>query len=211
MSIFGPIIDGATVEESVMTFLQRWLPTYLAEVARQNGLDPDVWLQPGNWPPSWSNKTRFDLTEETRLPAILVISAGLAGRPIKEGDGNYRATWMIGIAAIVSAKDQDSTNKLAKRYGAAIRWLMMQHPSMEDPNVEGVDWEDEIYDDIPPQQERTLSGVRLVFSVEYTHVMSALDGPVLPADPPPDPTVPYEDWPIIPDIDHVQIEVKETP
>jgi hypothetical protein len=214
MTIFGQVIDGSQVEDIVENFLQRWLPVYLAELAEQRALPRDTWLKTGpqgNWPPSWSRKSQFDYTEETRLPSILILSAGLSGPPWKEGDGTYHATWMIGVAALVSAKDQETTDALAKRYGAAVRWLFIQHPSLEDANVEGTTWEDEAYDDIGVVQNRTLASVRLVFSVQLKNVASSLDGPVLPDDPPPDPTTPYEDWPILEDIDHVHIDVKETP
>jgi hypothetical protein len=119
MTIFGQVIDGSQVEDIVENFLQRWLPVYLAELAEQRALPRDTWLKTGpqgNWPPSWSRKSQFDYTEETRLP-----------------------------------------------------------------------------------------------SVQLKNVASSLDGPVLPDDPPPDPTTPYEDWPILEDIDHVHIDVKETP
>jgi hypothetical protein len=213
-SIFGEIIDGAQVEDIVENFLQRWLPIYLAELADQRGESRDIWLQEGpqgNWPPSWSRKAQFDYTEETRLPAIITISAGIAGPPFHEGDGTYHATWMIGVAVLVSAKDQESTNLLVKRYGAAIRWMFIQHPSLEDPNVEGATWEDEAYDDIGVVQNRTLASARMVFSIQMKNVANSLAGPVLPDDPPPDPTTPYDEWPILEDIDHVHIQVKEMP
>lgn len=206
MSVFGTIIDGSQVEDAVQTFIKRWLPTYLSELADQRGLPRDTWLftdSNGDWAAirSWTNTPQFTLDENTQLPAALVITTGLAGRPVKEGDGSYRATWITGIAVVVSAKDQDSTQRLAKRFGAAIRWLFVQHPSLEDPNVEGTSWEDENYDDVSSEQERTLASVRMVFSIEYHHVVNALDGPVLPADPPADPTVPYTDWTTVGDPD----------
>lgn len=207
-NVFGSVLDGAQVEETVQKFLARWLPTYLSQLAADRGLPRDAWLRE-NWPPTWTNSTTFDLDETTRLPAILILSTGLADRPEMEGDGNYRAKWTVGIAAVVSANDQEATNRLAKRYGAAIRWLMIQHQSLEDPNVEGLSWEDEAYDDIPSGQRRTLASARLVFVIEYRHVVNRLDGPVLPDEPPEDPTVPIDDWGLLEDLDHVHITVSE--
>lgn len=204
MTIFGQILDASHVERTFKAFLDRWMPVYLAEVARQNSLPPNSWLfqRPDGswgWIRGWQAGPRFELDENTQLPAGRMIVAGVAGRPTKEGDGTYRATWTVGMAIVVSAKDQASTDALAKRMGAAIRALVVQHPSLEDSNVEGTSWEDEGYDDVPPEQGRNLASARLVFNVEYNYVVSALDGPVLPSDPPVDPTVPYADWPTVRD------------
>jgi hypothetical protein len=205
-SIFGQVIDGAQVDEAVESFLRRWLPVYLAQMAEDRGLPRDAFPAPK----TWATSTEFTIEKVTQLPAILILNAGLSEPPIREGDGSYRAKWMIGIAVVVTAGGDDplrSVNRLAKRYGAAIRLLLIHHPSLEDPNVEGTTWEDENYDDIPADQDRSMASARLVFEVEYRAVANSYDGPVLPSDPPPDPTTPYPDWPTIDDLDHVHIDV----
>lgn len=209
MSIFGQMLDGAQVEETVESFLKRWLPTYLAQIAEDRGLARNA-IAP---PVSWQNTPEFTLTESTQLPAILVITAGISGQPVRHGDGSYSATWIVGIGVVVTAGGPDparATSRLAKRYGAAIRTLMLQHASLESSNVEGVTWEDENYDDIPTDQRRSLASARLVFSIEFRDVLNALDGPLLPANPPADSTAPYADWSTIPDIGHVYVTAKRS-
>jgi hypothetical protein len=196
--VFGTIIDGSEVENIVQTFLRRWLPTYLAEVAQDRGLPRNA-LQA---PRTWTNSTEFQLDETTQLPAILIISSGLAEAPSRQGDGSFNAKWVVGVAVVVSAggeQPQEATSRLAKQYGAAIRWLITQHPAMENPKVAGVTWDDENYDDVPSEQARSLASVRLVFTVEISDVMNALDGPILPDEPPAPP--PGEAIPETPDWD----------
>lgn len=211
MSVFGAITDGSDVEFIVEKFLRRWLPTYLAEMAGQRGLPRDSFPPPQ----SWTHSTEFNLDETTQLPAILIICSGLAGDPTRHGDGSYSVSWVIGVGVIVSAGGDDphnATNKLAKRYGAAIRWAMTQNPALEDSRIAGLSWDDEGYDDVPSGQARSLASARLVFTIQVDDVMNDMDGPVLPDDPPPDPTIPYADWPLVrdPDSDPPYIPVTVT-
>jgi hypothetical protein len=207
MTIFGYFKDGARVEEAVQSFLKRWLPVYLAEVADQNGLPRDSYQMIK----SWTNSPEFDLDETTALPAALILSTGIdPSSIIREGDGRYTVSWIIGIAVVVSAKDQESTNRLAKRYGAAIRGLLLQQRAMETDDLRVLSWDDEGYDDIPSNQRRTLASVRLVFTIEQQGTMGDNDGPVLPPDPPPDPTQPYQDWPTLADSQHVYVNVERS-
>lgn len=198
--VYGKIIDGSQVEDIIESFLQRWLPMYLAEVAADRGEARDAFQAPK----SWARSTDFNLDESTQLPAILIISTGMSEAPMRQGDGSFNAKWIIGIGVIVSAggdNPAEATAKLAKRYGAAIRWLIMQQQGMESNIVAGVTWDDENYDDVPSDQRRSLASARLVFTVEIMDVMNVHDGPVLPNDPPLDPTTPIEDWPTVRDPD----------
>lgn len=206
MTVFGPMFDGGQVEVAVQRFLSRWLPTYLEEVARQ--ADPPI--EPGtiSKPRSWTTSPEFEIDEATQLPAMLIINAGIAEDSIyRQGDGSYNVSWVIGIASIVSAKDQESTDRLAKRYGAAIRSLMLQHPAMETDNMRVVSWDDEKYDDVPPSGLRTLAGVRMVFTIEAENLTNSHDGPMLTPEPPADPTAPWQDWETLQDAQHVHIDV----
>jgi hypothetical protein len=214
-SIFGQVIDGAQVEDTVKAHLQNWLPTYVAQLADDRGLDRGAFPLPKQW----LNSTEEDTDWEARnLPAILIISSGIDGRPIREGDGSFRAAWVIGIAVVVTAGgvkggkgSRSNTATLARRYGAAIRWAMMQYTSLGNPNVEDVDWIDESYDDVPSDESSALASAQLVFRIEMRDVLNDTLGPGEP-DPIPDPIPnPYPDWGVLPDIDHVGISLTKEP
>lgn len=210
MSIFGELIDGAIVEEDIKSHLQLWLPTYLTQLAEDRGLARGAIALPK----SWVNTTEFDTEWSAHnTPAILIISSGLAGPPIREGDGSFRGTFMVGIGVVASAGGKDSrknSNILARRYGGAIAWAMMQNPALSD-QVEGVTWEDLGYDDITPEDHSGLASANLVFSVEYANILNANLGPGTPT-PLPDPVDdPYPDWGVLPDIEHVHVELTKEP
>lgn len=208
--VIGPIIDAGQVEDDVKAHLELWLPTYLAQLAEDRGLPRNTFLRDdGSAVANWQHTTDFDVTETTQLPAVLIINTGVNGTPQREGDGSYRVTWLIGIGVLVSAGGDNpalNSSRLAKRWGAAIRCAMVQY-CLDNPSVEGIGWEDEGYDDVPTELQRSLASARLVFSVEYRDVVNTNLGPGQP-DPHPDPvTEPYEDWPTVQDADHVHVNV----
>jgi hypothetical protein len=202
---FHRILTGADVEDAAIALMQKWMPTYLAEMERQTGRTADSLPHVR----SWVRTNEFEKFPEDQLPAVLVICPGLADEPVKTGDGKYRAGWALGVAVVVSARDQAVTQELAKVYAAAIRALLLHHPSMEGL-ARGMEWNDERYDDLAQVDERTLSAARQVFTVEVDDVTTARAGPAAP-DPLPDHHEPYPPDAIVPDRDHVDqtIELEE--
>lgn len=186
MTIFGSIFTAALLEDAAIEHLKAWMPTYLAEMERQNGLDPESLPMIR----SYTTLNEFDAWEEEQTPAIVVVSPGTIGEPLKEGGGLYRANWALGIGCIVSARDRVSTNRVAKLYGGAIRAAIMQHESMGGV-AEGAEWSSERYDDVPSEASRTLAAAQLLFEVE---VRSVLDGSAGPAEPLDDPYTAPADW-----------------
>lgn len=209
--VFGQMIDGAIVEDDVKNHLQNWLPTYLTQLAEDRGLDRGAIALPKNW----YNTTDFDTDFSARnTPAVLIISSGISGAPIREGDGSFRCTFLIGIGVVVSAGGDNSqlnSNRLARRYGVAIATAMLQNSALNSEQVDGVTWEDLSYDDVPSDDQSGLASVRLVFSIEYRNVLNSNLGPGTP-DPIPDPIDnPYPDWGTIPDAAHTFIDLTKEP
>lgn len=214
MSIIGPRIDAAFATEEIQGHLENWLPTYLAAMASDLGLDRKTYLlDDGTAVGTWVYSTEFDVTDATALPAVLLINAGLAEPPKMEGDGSYRATWTIGIGGLVSAGGDNptkNTNTLAKRWGSVIAQIMLQ-ADLESEYLEAITWLDEGYDDVPAQAQKSLGSFRLVFAVEYRNVLNSNMGPASP-DPLPDPVnSPYPDWGTVPDADHVHVQIQKEP
>lgn len=205
MSIFGDFVDSAQVEASVTALLQTWLSTYLYELERQKGLTEGSLARPRSYNVESGPGVAFLGAEQ--IPAIMVVSSGLAGKPAREGDGSYRASWIIGVGAVVSARDAQSTRLLAGHYAAAIRMLLLQK---RDAQWEGITWEDEGYDEIGTEEGRSLAGARVLFTLDYRHVATSGTGPVEPMPHTPE-SDPYADWPVIPDAAHVIVTTERTP
>jgi len=199
-SIFGRIVSGADVEQWCLACVRTWIGTYLSEKERQ---DEEV-VGSLQRPRSYSVAPTFDRWPEDQLPAIVLVSIGLADQPVKYG-GAFRARWDMGLACICSARTQGESHAMAQRYMAALRALFIQRPSL-DGVASGTVWMGESYDDIDFDETRSLSAGIAQFVVEVDDVTSANAGPITP-DKPLDPdTDPWADWPLVETAD-VEVDV----
>jgi hypothetical protein len=211
-SIIGNIISPDVVQDTVIAHLKLWLPTYLCEIDEQRGLARGL----TSWPKSWQVVPSFDNTLDGQIPAMLVICPGTAKPPIKEGSGSYRATYTVGVAALVKGPDQLTANKIAKRYGAAIAACVLQEKGRIHNNVHACGWEGDSYDDILAESDRTLSSATVHFSIEFSNVLNERLGPsspIITPDPYEAPNTepkkePYAPWGVIPDEQHIHISVE---
>src|SRR5213595_2918227 len=112
--IFGTIISGSQIEDAVIAQLELWLPVYITEMEVQLGMVCGNVPAPRSYQPAKD----LELFEENQLPACIVMSPGISGKPRMEGDGNYSAAFRVVIGVLTSARDQDSTRTVAKLYGA---------------------------------------------------------------------------------------------
>lgn len=191
MSVFGPLVDGSQVEVWTRDVLRTWMATYLGELERRTG------RAAGSLPLPRSYVTVNDFTRwpEDQLPAVIIVSPGLAAEPTRRGSGDYHASWVIDVGVIVSAATHAATRDLAKLYALAVRAALLQHRSLGG-NATNVDWLDESYDDLPPEPERTLAAGLGRFHVAVDGVVNTDAGTARP-DPPPDPAVAPADWPTV--------------
>jgi hypothetical protein len=205
MSIYGRIITGEDVRQATIAHLKRWTPVMLSEVAAQSGRER------GDLPGfrAWGVAKNVDNWPENQLPACVVVAPGLAERPERHGDGTYRAKWSVGIGAVVSGQDLESTRSLVELYTAAVRSAMLQHPSLAQwdeaqekyvPFALGVEWLDESYDELGFNDSRTIAAGVVSLIVEVDRVLDSFGGPVHPPpppDPPPGVTTDPGDWGIV--------------
>lgn len=201
MSTIGPILDPGLLHDSLIAHLKKYLPIWLAEVDAERNVPV-----PTSLPKAYEVVSAIDLSSEPQMPAIYIVSPGMADPPMREGNGTIRCVWEVNIAAIVNGPDQVATEKLGKRYFAAILGCIMAKRSLGDPNVRGTDFMGDSYNDLPADERRTKGIAYLRFNIEYDHVARSLMVNI-PDDPPDDPTTPLPDYPTLPDIDHVHVDV----
>ena len=204
--VFGPLVTGADVERAALDTLKLWTPEYLAWVERKTGRTPRSLPAPR----SWVTASSAERWVEEQLPSVLLLSTGLAEPPRPDGRGIYTATFALGLAVVVSARDAEAVNELAKLYTATYRKLLLDRSSLGGL-ADGVEWVDERYDALPgdPKRRRQLASGQVVFRVEVPNVVSAGAGPATPrTDPYP---TPYPDAPQVATADvRVQPEAIET-
>jgi hypothetical protein len=202
-SAIGPIVSGHDVEQATLAVLRRWMPTYLAEAERQTG------RVVGSLPVirGWTVATTFDKWPEDQLPAIVLISPGLASPPDADGGGEYRARFMLGAVVIVSAATEAATRELAGLYSAVMRACLIQHQSLEGFGL-GVQWLDERYDDLNFDDGRSLAAGQVTFTIEVGGIARRWNGPAHPSEPPATPTDPI---PEDATVETVEVETRPVP
>lgn len=189
--LFGPIVTGHDVEEAVRDHLKNFSVTYLAEMERITGRDPEKLPKVR----SWTIEPDEPATKwpEDQFPAVVIVSPGLAEKPEVEGDGTVYATWTIGLAALTSAKTEQGSRETAKLYTAHLRAIMLQHPSIGGFAAD-THWLDEDYTILPTDTRRTLAAGYLVFNVTAAEVLNVNGGPI---EPPAEPYEEPDDWPTV--------------
>jgi len=187
--LFKPIVDGSIVEFWAKTTLNAWFQVYTEELELQRealGMDD----QRGTHPLPRSITVVEELNRENadQLPAIVIVSPGLNGQPPKkDGRGQYRATWMLGVGLFVSASTREATKDLVRFYAAVCRGILVQKPSLGG-HAFRTTWLDESYDDdFEFTDTQTISAGQVIFETEVDGVVTHGAGPVTPPDPPTQP------------------------
>src|SRR4051812_35803706 len=146
-SIFGNILVGTQLEVAVMDTLRAWMPTLLQEIEIQLGRTRGEIPVPRYY----TTRNEFTSYPEDQMPMCVVVSPGLLTPPTKDGEGIYSAWFQIAVGFAASAKDADASGFLAKIYGAAGRWILLNKGGLGGLGA-GTDWDDESYDDLVSEE-----------------------------------------------------------
>jgi hypothetical protein len=184
--IYGPLVLATDITDGAELTLQTWLPQYLGRVSRKIG-QGSTWLQP---PRSYKTSNNPLHWPEDQFPAVVMACPGTIGRPMRSAR-LYRAFWELQVVVFVSSKDEPSTDRLAKQYGAAIRAVLTAKADLGGIAA-GCEWQGEKYDiRVSDSTQRTYGSCSNTFSVDVRDVVQALGGPLVVTPPP---VVP-PDWP----------------
>jgi hypothetical protein len=130
-------------------------------------------------PRSVSRVNSFVKEDEKQLPAVIVICPGLSDTPDKRGDRSYTARWLVGVGVVVSARKEEEARKMSRDYGALIRAILLQQPSLG-RFARSTDWIDESYDNLEQSTHRSLQTAEVMFHVEVENVVSGRELPYMP-------------------------------
>jgi hypothetical protein len=185
---FGTFVSADQIEDDLTAFLQKWLATYLGQVAEQNGLARDKYPGPRYWTttPILTN----DTVAQVRYPAILIVSPGLVSQPVKRG-GAYEATYQVGTCVLVSTKTEGSAARTARRYSRAVAAAVLQKQGLETDYVEGVEWVDERFTEFLNASQESVASATMIFNITVNGALDVNAGvsPQYP-DPLPEPASP---------------------
>lgn len=187
---FGPIPTRIGIAAAARTVLSTWLPAYLAEIERQQNLDPESLPQIR----SWTTRTEPTKWSEEQTPACVIVCPGLSGPPERDGNGTWRSRWGLGVAIITSGNSQESVIANSGYYGAAVRACLLQQQPL--PNLDGrLSWLDEDYAEIPEGKSRSLAAARIEFEALIPVTADDMVGPM--GNPPANPYLPPAAWPTV--------------
>lgn len=198
MSIIGRIVLPQHVKNAVAATIRAYLETYLAEVERQEGLDPRTLPVPSEGAYLTRDDDRLEREPEDDGPTVIIMTPGTAATPAVDGDGAYRARWPVNIAVVAEARDQNSTSDLAGYYAGAVRALLVQQGSLMG-FANGTTWKGERYGALPADASESIATAINVFEVDISDVVTRGGGPRDPLDEP------YEETelPTVEDVDVV--------
>jgi hypothetical protein len=204
LQTFGRLLDRTEVERAVLDTIRYWEKTYLAEIERQNGMDPHALQLIKNY----ATRNDWKHFPEDQQPALLAISPGIEGVPFAEGDGAVTARFALGVGLIANGQDEEDTRLLTGLYGTAVLAILLQHQQLgrgvdddyEMGFAETTQWRDLRFNDYPSDQGRTTGSFQAIFVVEVKDVFNTRKGLLVrSADP-------YEENEPFPTADEVTIE-----
>jgi hypothetical protein len=205
---FGPIVIATALDAAVKNTLQEWMPTYQRFIEREGGLASE-WLPK---PRSYTISSDFTHYPEEQLPALLIMSKELS-KPRMDGRKEYRVDAPFCIGAFVSAKDRNSSEALAKYFGAVIRALIVQkgglaNAQQREKGEPGLavttEWTGEKFDvHESDTSKRTIGTVEVEFVAEIRQVVQRLGGP---KEPLPAPQAEPSPWPTVNKLTPVKID-----
>lgn len=176
LDIFGSLVDGNDVSQAIEATLQEWADSYLGRMCRKIS-KPAGWLPS---PGSYVHTNDPHYFPENAPPVVVIAVPGTLDTPIRDGGRYYRAQWDVRLTIFVQANDTDSTERLAKWYGAAFRELILQKRSLGG-FAEGVSWHGELYGTrVSDRDQRTLGSCELRFGVDVRDVVKTFGGPTSP-------------------------------
>lgn len=184
-NLYDRIVTFEQVERAVVATLDLWIDGYLGELERIEGYASGEIARPLGI----VTASQFDKWNEDELPCILVLCAGLDGRPVRRSGGVYEASYLVGVVPIVSDVNVSESRKLASTYVAACRTAIGQHKMLRSSlHPAGFasfsKWRDEKSGEIPFPETRTLASGHVIFSIGVEGVFSEQAGPRVPTDEP---------------------------
>lgn len=190
----GPMIGGDDIEAAIIETLKAWLPAYICQGERERGWE--VGKTP--WPKGWAITGRdLQKLNSDQEPCIVIMAGGITSPPLRQGaPGSMLATWGVSVGSVFNAAWGRASRRHAQLYAVAIRTCLTQR-SLEETSVgikAVIDPLGETYDEMDFAESRSYSTSIASFTVTVDGIGWTSGGPPPDADPPVDPTVPFEPW-----------------
>lgn len=174
---YRDIVSGFEVEQALAGIIREWMPDYLRETEARRGISAGkLPMFRTEVPTSYE----ADRLREDQLPALSIVSPGLADRPeVHNSDGSYFSRWQVDCISVCSGAGNRQARRLAQWYASAVRALVLQHQLLDptELTVMGIDWLGELYVTRAPTEERVLGEGVVRFAVQVAAVAYREAGP----------------------------------
>lgn len=134
-SLFGPIVTPWAIEQKTISTLRAWLPEYLAEIERKEGLVNGTIMRP---PAAASYHGGVDTESwfQSDSPQVIVVVKP-NGPPVLRGEGGYLQEYTLDVGCLcvetgsgVLGEGPGSEARAVAGYLASAAMLLVQHPSL---------------------------------------------------------------------------------
>ncbi len=134
--VFGSLSATWNIEEAVIETLRLWMPEYLAEVERQNGLPKKTLSRPPT-PESYRGALDWLSVKDDWLPEVKVI-CNPVGEPERQAS-EYIQAFETQVGCVVKSEEGTDPEAIARRNAAlmaAASMLLVQHGDLQLSNIE---------------------------------------------------------------------------
>ena|ERR1017187_9784368 len=194
-SQYGPMYGGGSVQEAFYQTLQKWFPTYVAEMNRKLGGE----ILTAS--PEYRTEPNYRTLSKDVKASILVNVPHTVGTP-QSFTAGVRAQWRVNVMVFVyGSKDWQETQALTYAYATCVRALILQQRGLGGI-AQTTSWEGEEYLEGEHSSTRTTGIAHITFVVTIGNVGEPFKGPPTPAFAPTgavtDPTL--QPLPLQPDV-----------
>lgn len=201
---FAPIPDVYDIAAALGRLIDAWMDEYLAAIERQ-ATD----LEPGQTkrPPVARVRHAGIWRRGDGAPAVVVWPEGIVDEREDPG-GQTFGTVQLGVLLIAAASNEDATTRIAQRYTAAARAILLQRPvvvtasdgTQAHHRLRPADASADFLAIDAAESGRIRAGITLSYLARNVYLGRRDGGPPPDAEPRPDPSGP---WPPTPTFDRV--------
>lgn len=190
---FGPFIVAPDVDDGIIVFIKKWLPTYLRAAEIRRNKPTRTYMRPTTYTTVYPEDDE-DFYSDRKMPTV-IVSAGEAEGWQKTGSGLWSATFRTTVSVVGRGKSQPNAKELGAVWIGAVSELMLSRASL-DAICGGVHPVSERVRPVtdPSNRSRHLVAGVGVYDLFIPNIRQSMEGPRLP-DPQDDPDVPYEPYP----------------
>ena len=173
--VFGQILSAAHVRGALLSTIQLWSPTYIAEVSATSGIAMAPF---GTWEAIYDNRALPP--DQTAACWVTCTTTNPRMPPERQGNGTYRAWWLAEANIVAYGLAWDQAADLISLYMAAVRSAVIQHRDLGG-FADDTRWLGEATKEVEHSPNRTIETGVVQFRVTVNGMTQDGFGPAAPS------------------------------